>query len=287
MSASTSTADRQLAPDAASVMAQSRHENFPVASRLLGPRERDHLLAVYGYARLIDDIGDVAEGDRGALLDWAEQEVGRLYDGECEHEIMRALAPTVRACGIGPGPLLRLIEANRQDQVVTRYADFDGLLAYCQLSAAPVGELVLHVFGRATPDRIAMSDRVCAGLQVVEHLQDVGEDYARGRVYMPQADLVHFGCSDRDLEAPTASPGLRATLALQARRAYELLDEGVPLMRRLPRRPALAVGGFVSGGRAALDALERADYDVLGARPRPSAAAFALRWLRTVRERAR
>lgn len=287
MSASTASARPLAPPDLATVMAQSQTENFPVASRLLGAREREHLLAIYGYARLIDDIGDVAAGDRGALLDWAELEVARLYDGECEHPIMRALAPTVRSCAIGRDPLLRLIEANRQDQVVTRYRDFDALLGYCQLSAAPVGELVLHVFDRATPDRIALSDRVCAGLQVVEHLQDVAEDRAQGRVYLPQADLERLGCPEADLDRPTASPALRATMALEAGRARELLDEGVALMRRLPLRPALAVAGFVAGGRAALDALDRADHDVLGARPRPSRGSFALRWLRTVRERAR
>ena len=98
---------------------------------------------------------------------------------------MRALAGTVRECNLPRGPFLRLIEANRRDQFVTRYDSFDELLDYCQLSAAPVGELVLHVFGAATPDRIALSDKLCAGLQVIEHLQDVDEDRARGRVYIP------------------------------------------------------------------------------------------------------
>jgi squalene synthase HpnC len=285
MSASTLPARPLAPPDPAAVMAQSAHENFPVASRLLPRAQREHLLAVYGYARLVDDIGDVAEGDRGALLDWAEQEVARLYEGTCEHPIMRALAPTVRACAIPPGPLLRLIEANRQDQVVARYRDLDDLLAYCQLSAAPVGELVLRVFGLATPERIALSDRVCAGLQVVEHLQDVAEDRARGRVYLPQEDLARFGCPESDLDAPAPTPALRAVMAFEVRRARDLLDAGAPLVRRLPARPALAVAGFVAGGRAALDALARADHDVLGARPRPSRAAFALRWLRTLAER--
>ena len=112
---------------------------------------------------------------------------------------MVELQRTVLACGLPSGPFERLIEANRVDQVQTRYETFAQLLGYCQLSAAPVGELVLHVFGAATPERIALSDRVCAGLQVVEHLQDIAEDYARGRIYMPQEDLVRFGCDDMDL----------------------------------------------------------------------------------------
>ena len=94
------------------------------------------------------------------------------------------------ACRLPPGPFERLIEANRLDQVVTRYETFAQLLGYCQLSAAPVGELVLHVFGAATPERIALSDRICAGLQIIEHLQDIAEDHARGR------DLHAAGGSD-------------------------------------------------------------------------------------------
>ena len=107
------------------------------------------------------------------------------------------------ACRLPSGPFERLIEANRVDQVQTRYETFEQLLGYCQLSAAPVGELVLHVFDAATPERIALSDRVCAGLQVVEHLQDITEDHARGRIYMPQEDLVRFGCDDVDFDVPS------------------------------------------------------------------------------------
>ena len=262
-------------PTRAAVMSQAGHENFPVASRLLGRRDRGHLLAIYGFARLVDDIGDEAEGNRLALLDWVEEKVGRIYAGETpEHPVMRALASTVRASGLPPGPFRRLIEANRSDQVVGRYATFDELLDYCWLSAAPVGELVLHVFGAASAERIALSDKICAGLQVTEHLQDVAEDYARGRVYLPAEDLARFGCDEDDLGAAATTPELRALIAFEADRARTLLADGAPLARRLPPRPALAVTAFVAGGRAALDALARAGYDVFGARPRPTRRAF-------------
>lgn len=262
------------------VMSQARDENFPVATRLLGRRARGHLLAIYGFARLVDDIGDEADGDRLALLDWAEEEVDRLYSGATpEHPVMRALAPTVRACALPPVPFRRLIDANRRDQVVARYETFDELLDYCRLSAAPVGELVLHVFGAATPERIALSDRICAGLQVTEHLQDVGEDHARGRVYLPAEDLATFGCEEDDLGAPAATPELRTLIAFEADRARTLLATGAPLARQLSLRPGLAVAVFIAGGRAALDALARCGHDVLGARARPTrrgvAAAFA------------
>jgi phytoene/squalene synthetase len=212
-------------PTREAVMVQAKEENFPVALWLLGPRTRRQLLSIYGFARLVDDIGDEAMGDRLALLDQIERELDAP-----RHPVMRALAVTVRECALPREPLLRLIEANRRDQVVTRYESFDELLGYCQLSAAPVGELVLHVFGAATPDRIALSDKICAGLQVIEHLQDVDEDHARGRVYIVGHDV-----------------GMRAR---------SLLDEGAPLLRLLRGRARLAVAAFLAGGRVALDARE-------------------------------
>ena len=284
MTATASSASKAAAaPSLETVMSQAGSENFPVASYLLGRRERAHMLAIYGFARLVDDLGDEAPGDRLALLDWLEGDLERIYGaGEPEHPVMRALAPTVADCALPAQPFRRLIEANRQDQRVTRYETFADLLAYCQLSAAPVGELVLHVFAAASDERIALSDRICNALQVVEHLQDVGEDYARGRVYLPVADLRRFGCEDRDLASEAVSPALRALLAFEGGRARSLLTEGAPLARSLQLRPRLAVAGFVGGGRAALDALARGGFEVLGARPRPGTARFAARWLEAV-----
>lgn len=264
-------------------MAQLGSENFPVASHLLGRRQRAQLLSIYGFARLVDDLGDEASGDRSALLDWLSQELDRIYSGGSpEHPVMRALAATIADCRLPDQPFRRLIEANRTDQVVTRYDSFDQLLGYCNLSAAPVGELVLHVFGAASAERVALSDRICNALQVVEHLQDVCEDFARGRVYLPREDMARFGCEERDLAASTVSPALRELLAFEALRARSLLDSGAPLAKLLAPRPRLAVAGFVAGGRAALDALQHARYEVLGAHPRASMRSFAGRWVQAV-----
>ena len=283
MSAVASQPESAAAPSQHDVMAQAGSENFPVASLLLGRRERAQLLAIYGFARLVDDIGDEAQGDRLALLDWLERDLDRTYRGEePEHPVMRALAPTIAACSLPDQPFRRLVEANRRDQSVTRYETFDELLGYCQLSAAPVGELVLHVFASATAERIALSDRVCAALQVLEHLQDVGEDFARGRVYMPREDMARFACDEHELGASSLTPRLRELLAFETTRTRSLLDSGAPLIRTLPLRPRLAVAGFVAGGRASLDALEHAGYEVLAARPRATKGSFARRWLTAV-----
>ena len=257
-------------PPEAIVMAQAGTENFPVASRVLPRRVRGHLLALYGFARLVDDVGDEASGDRLALLDWLDAEVDRVYAGAPTLPVTARLAATVRACAIGPDPLRALIAANRQDQRITRYETIDDLFAYCELSANPVGRLVLAVLGAATPERVRLADAICTGLQLTEHLQDIVEDLDRGRVYVPLADLARFGCEVDDLRRRPARAEVRSLLAFEVGRARSLLAAGAPLVRTLRGRPALAVAGFVAGGRAALDAIQRAGYDVSGGPPRPS-----------------
>ena len=119
------------------VMSQASSENFPVASRALPRALRPHLLAVYGFARLVDDIGDEAEGDRLAQLDWAEAELDRAALGAATHPVFTTLTPTIDRFKLPLDPFRALIAANRADQVVTRYQSFEDLTDYCMLSAAP------------------------------------------------------------------------------------------------------------------------------------------------------
>ncbi|MGD0453797.1 MAG: squalene synthase HpnC [Solirubrobacteraceae bacterium] len=280
------------APAAETVMARARTENFPVASRVLPRREREHLLAVYGFARLVDELGDAAAGerpaasaagDRLAALDWLEQELERAFRGEAEHPLLVRLGATVRECALPREPFARLIEANRVDQRVSRYETWTELRGYCALSADPVGEIVLGIFGLATPERIALSDSICTALQLTEHCQDVAEDLARGRVYLPAEDLRRFGCAESELAGDHASGPLREVLAFEVARARALLADGAPLIAQLRGRPRLAVAAFAAGGRAALDAIERARYDVLAGPPRAGRARRAAALVLTLR----
>lgn len=257
--------------------AQASGENFPVALRLLPARYRRHLQAVYGYARAVDDMGDEAPpGQRAPLLNDLEADLGRLYRFPATEAgepprlgVVRALAPVVAECGVPRQPFLDLIQANRQDQLVSRYATFDDLAGYCELSANPVGRIVLAVFGAVSPDRLVLSDRVCTALQLAEHWQDVAEDYQAGRIYLPAEDLARFGVSETDLAAATASPQLRELMAFEVRRARQLLDQGAPLIGNLRGAARVAVAGYVAGGRAALAAIRGAGYDVLRVTPKP------------------
>jgi squalene synthase HpnC len=250
-------------------MRQARDENFPVASRFLPRRLRRHLLAIYGFARLVDDLGDELEGDRPAALDALEADVDRIYAGEPpRHEALRPLPATIREFDIPRGPFDRLIQANRQDQAVNWYRTWEDLLAYCDLSANPVGELVLHVLRAATPERIELSDNVCTALQLVEHWQDVGEDFRRERVYLPFEDMQQYSVTEEDLAEPTTLTNVKTLVYLETFRTRQLLDDGAPLVRLLSGWGKLAVAGYVGGGYATLDAIERAECEVLPVGPK-------------------
>ncbi len=264
-------------PSADDVLGQAPAENFAVASRLLPRATRQHLLALYGFARLTDEIGDEVTEDRFALLDWLDDELELASRGQATHPLLRELTPTIAECNLPLDPFQRLIEANRQDQVVHQYETFEDLVSYCMLSAAPVGQLVLGVLGETSPERILLSDDVCTGLQIVEHIQDVKEDLGKGRVYLPQADLRVFGCGPTELNAAHAGPELRMVLRLEASRARRLLASVAPLGRTLSPRFRFAVCGFAAGGMAALDEIERVDHDVLGLQPRPRPLRLAAR----------
>ncbi|HYK33255.1 MAG TPA: squalene synthase HpnC [Streptosporangiaceae bacterium] len=278
----------QPPPDAV-VAAKAADENFPVALRLLPSVKRRYLMAVYVFARTADDIGDRAPvAERSGLLAELEADVRRLYDGGTPDLVVpeareisvvpeargmstavRGLREAVTRCGIPMQPFLDLIEANRQDQVVTRYQTVDDLFGYCRLSANPVGRIVLHVFNRFSPERAELSDSICTGLQLAEHWQDVAEDCADGRIYLPAADMAEHGCVEQDLSEPHASPRLKELMAFEVSRARALLDAGAPLVGTLSGPARLAVAGYLAGGRAALASIEAADYDVLAATPRP------------------
>jgi squalene synthase HpnC len=249
-------------------MSRAGSENFPVASVLLPRAVRRHLLAIYGFARLVDELGDETQGDRLAALDWLQEELAAAYAGRAGHPLMQSLGETLRECELPREPLLRLIEANRIDQSVSRYETWEQLQGYCALSANPVGELVLGVFGLASPERVALSDRICTALQLVEHCQDVAEDLRRGRVYLPAREMRGCGVREQDLHATQANEQVRALIALQTRRVHELLTRGVPLLDTLGGRPRLAVAAFVAGGRSAAQAIERAGFDVLAGTPK-------------------
>jgi squalene synthase HpnC len=232
-----------------------------VAPRWLPRALRRDLLAIYGFARLADQLGDDVPGDRLTWLAELEAELDRALAGRARLPLLAELGATARAHRLPRAPFLRLIEANRRDQRVRRYATWRELEDYCALSANPVGHLVLALFGAATPERIALSDAICTALQLVEHCQDVREDHARGRVYLPADERARFGVEEAELGRAPASEALRELLAFEAERARALLRRGEALLPTLPPLARACVAGYAAGGHAALDALARSRFD--------------------------
>lgn len=248
--------------------ARAHDENFTVISWFLPRDLRLHFSALYAFCRWTDDLGDEAEGDRLALLDAWESETCACFAGARATPLFVALGSTVDACAIPIGPFLQLIEANRVDQRVTSYETYDDLLGYCELSAAPVGSMVLHALGYHDELRHRLAAATCIGLQLANFWQDVSVDLRKGRIYIPRQDMRDAGYGADQLRAGIVNDAFRALVRREVGRARELFDAGRGLEALIDRRARTDVRLFRLGGETVLDAIERADYDVLSRRPR-------------------
>ncbi|HWG21964.1 MAG TPA: squalene synthase HpnC [Terracidiphilus sp.] len=250
-------------------LAESHYENFHVASWFLPRALRPHFHAIYAYCRVSDDLGDEV-GDTAAalaLLDLWGRELDACYEGRARHPVFVALAETIRACSIPKEPFADLLVAFRQDQTVTRFTTMENVLAYCAYSANPVGRLVLYACGEADEEKFHLSDATCTALQLANFWQDISVDYAKGRVYLPQADMERFRVTEATIAAGVATPEFRALLRYEVDYARSLFEQGLPLIGRVNRELALDLDLFSRGGLEILRAIERRNYDVLSARP--------------------
>jgi len=254
-------------------LAESHYENFHVASWFLPKALRPHFHSIYAYCRISDDLGDEVP-DRAAalaLLDLWGGELDACYEGRARHPVFVALAETIRACAIPKKPFADLLVAFRQDQTVTRFANMDEVLHYCEYSANPVGRLVLYACGEVTPqtqeEKFRLSDATCTALQLANFWQDVRVDWGKDRVYLPQDDMRHFGVTDETIARGVATPEFRALLRHEVDYARGLFEQGLSLIGMVNRELALDLDLFSRGGIEILNAIKRRDYDVLSARP--------------------
>jgi len=253
--------------DACRRLARSHYENFTVVSRLAPRRMRTALAVLYAYCRTVDDIGDEAAGNRMALLDRYQEELGAAYGGTPHHWVMVALQAVLRDVALPREPFERLIEANRMDQRTTRYPTFDHLLEYCTCSANPVGRLVLALYGIRDPASDSLSDATCTALQLANFWQDVKRDWEMDRIYLPQDELADYGVAEEDLATDRATPAFRDLMAFQVQRARDYFSDGLPLIDRVHGHLRVDLAFFSCGGLAILDRIESSGFDTLRERP--------------------
>lgn len=250
-------------------LAETHYENFHVASRFLPERYRPHFYAIYAYCRVSDDLGDeVGNPEQSlALLEYWQQELDDCYKRQVRHPVFVALAATITDCDIPKQPFSDLLIAFRQDQRVTRYADLPELLRYCKFSANPVGHLVLYVWGYRDLERQQLADSICTALQLANFWQDVREDFARGRIYIPQNLLVAGNLNESVLARGEATPEVRQVMRGLVDDARQRLNAGKPLLGMVSKDLAVDLDLFIRGGLEILRAIESRKYDVLTARP--------------------
>jgi squalene synthase HpnC len=266
-------------------LAESHYENFHVASWFLPRDLRPHFHAIYAYCRVSDDLGDEV-GDRAvalALLDFWGHELDACYEGRTRYPVFVALAQTIKECSIPKEPFADLLVAFRQDQTVTRYESIDDLLAYCRYSANPVGRLVLYACGESNEENFALSDATCTALQLANFWQDVREDYARGRIYLPKKDMDFYLVTEEYIAEKIVTPEFRALMHCEVDYARSLFEEGLPLIGKVHRDLAIDLDLFSRGGLEILRAIERQGYDVLSARPAISKSRKLALMMRAVR----
>ena len=250
-------------------LATRHYENFAVASCLLPKAMRQPFYNVYAFCRHADDLADESESPTVALKklsDW-QTELDRCFAGQTDHPIFIALAETARALKLDQAPLNDLLEAFRQDQTKTRYADFEELLDYCRRSANPVGRIVLRMAKADSPENVDLSDSICTGLQLANHWQDLGRDFASGRLYLPRDAMDSFGVTEAMLAQDRAAEPLKRLVFAQCLVAREYLLAGMPLAERVPVWLSADIRLFIHGGLATLDAIAAVDHDTLFRRP--------------------
>jgi squalene synthase HpnC len=247
-------------------LAREHYENFPVASLLLPRPMRPHVAAVYAFARTADDFAD--EGTRSVeerlrlLDDWSN----RLHD-EPADDVFLAVQNTIREKRLPITLFEDLLSAFRQDVTVRRYATWTDLLDYCRRSANPVGRLVLRIAGHDDIQLDRASDAMCTALQLANFWQDLERDWAKGRLYVPRADVDAAGARESDLDARRMTPAWRAALAAVAARTRTLFDEGRAVADGVSGRLRWELRFTWLGGVRILDRLERARFDVFQDRP--------------------
>jgi len=253
-------------------LATHHYENFNVVSWLLPKELHQHFYNVYAYCRWADDLGDeIPDKERALeLLNWWERELDACYEDKPSHPVFVALHETVVARDVPKQPFADLLKAFRQDQVVKRYASWEGVLDYCVYSANPVGRLVLYLCGYRDQERQTLSDATCTALQLANFWQDVSRDLEKDRIYIPLDRALAHSVSEADIVGKRFSPNYAGLMKELVETTRTLFEKGRPLSKMVDGKLSVDLEMFSRGGLAVLEAIESIGYDTLNHRPEVS-----------------
>ena len=249
-------------------IARAARSSFYLAFFGLRKEKRNALCALYAFMRLIDDVSDEPgdlESKRQALARWRsmlDQAIGGHTDGGA---VLPALADTIERFQIPTRYFHDLILGAEMDLTVSTYATFDRLSEYCYRVAGTVGLTCLHVFGFNDPKAPDLAERLGLAFQLTNIIRDVGSDYAMGRIYLPQEDLDRFGIRAEELRGPV-TPQLAELLAFEAERAWQMYQEGAPLVSRVNADSQATLWALVRTYSSLLARIEEREFDVFASR---------------------
>ena len=219
--------------------------------------------SIYAFCRTVDDIGDETNTNILEHLDKWEKSLINCYKGKPDHPYFKALSVTINRFDIPPEDFLKIINANRQDQDIKSYSNFKLLLEYCELSANPVGRLVLRIMGYNDPLIINYSDNICTGLQLLNFWQDITEDLKKGRIYIPQEDMSFYEVKKSDLGKGTPTNQIRALIKFELERTTKYFKKGSKIFSYIKKEDQFPISLFLQGGNSIIKQIKKKNYDTL------------------------
>ncbi|SRR5579875_115494 len=196
--------------------------NFYYAFMLLPKERREALYAVYAFCRFVDDVADNGAFSAPAeiLAQW-RRELDLVFDGRATRPVSRALAEAVRRFALSRGPFEEIITGVETDLTRARYETFEELELYCRRVASAVGLICIEIFGYRNPSTKIYAEKLGIAFQLTNILRDVGEDAARGRIYIPMEDLRRFSVQESEILHGVYSERFVALMEYQASRARQ------------------------------------------------------------------